>query len=266
MTDMKHIKARENLSKNKNFLMKKLMEVDLSSLAKPVETKKRVYKKRKVVEEPVEEVVEHPSKGGKSIKSFPVKEKKPPTEKQLAAREKMKLARAAKIEQVKAEKAKLDEEIRLKQEEVQRKKMELAEKRRLRREEKKALLPQTPVLQTPPYKPGNVENLGPSISQTLKAINLQHPPPQPEPAENSTPLETIQEVIEPSPVKETPQLVTPIDPRKIFRAFQEANEPPSTPTKEPPQLVTPNAPKREYHQRFRAFPFGKSIPAAPRFR
>lgn len=228
--------------------MKKLMQVDLSSLATPVEPKKRVYKKRKVeekVEEKVEDVEERPTKGGKSIKSFPVKEKKPPTEKQLAAREKMRLARAAKIEQVKAEKAKLDEEIRLKEEEVQRKKAELAEKRRLKREEKKALLPQKPVIQTPPAQTGTVEDLGPSISETLKSLAPKDPEPRI--------LESIQETVEEN------------NQEPVQESFQEP-QPPSTPIKSLANQKVPDAPKREYAQRFRTFPFGKPLPIKPRFR
>ena len=42
--------------------------------------------------------------------------------------------------------------------------------------------------------------------------------------------------------------------------------PPITPTKTSPPIKTPGAPKRTYHQKIRTYPFGKAIPAKPRFR
>jgi len=253
--------------------MKKLMQVDLSSLATEVETKKRVYKKRKIVEGLEESVeVERPEKGGKSIKSFPIKEKKPPTEKQLAAREKMRLARAAKIEQVKAEKAKLDEEIRLKEEEVLRKKEELAEKRRLKREEKKKEAVQKPVIQSQPGKTGEVEDRGPTISEALKTI---------QPVEEKTVQFSLGRNEQPSATLSTPKEIE-VSPGNIQGCYIERQVPnyvPSThdyepcdsePTKSPQrstkQLAVPDAPKRTYVQRFKTFPFGKSLPVQPRFR
>lgn len=217
--------------------MKKLMQVDLSSLATEVQPKKRVYKKRKIIEGLEEMEIERPETGGKSIKSFPIKEKKPPTEKQLAAREKMRLARIAKIEQVKAEKAKLDEEIRLKEEEVQRKKEELAERRRLKREEKKASLPQKPTVQSTPGQTGQVEDRGPTISQALQTI---------------APTEKTVEFEEELPNEEELPL--------------EEEAMPKSPKRQEHNLHVPNAPKREYVQRFRSYPFGKSVPTQPRFR
>ena len=225
--------------------MKKLMQVDLSSLATEVQPKKRVYKKRKIIEGLEEKEIERPETGGKSIKSFPIKEKKPPTEKQLAAREKMRLARIAKIEQVKAEKAKLDEEIRLKEEEVQRKKEELAERRRLKREEKKASLPQKPSVQSTPGETGQVEDRGPTISQALQTIAptekvLQFRCGNEQPAQESRSQ---------SPEPQTEEETTPKSPQRQKHTLQ-----------------VPNAPKREYVQRFRSYPFGKSVPTQPRFR
>lgn len=211
------------------------MQVDLSSLATPVEPKKRVSKKRKAEEETVEE---RPVKGGKSIESFPIKEKKAPTEKQLAAREKLRLARLEKIQKVKEEKEKLDAEVKKKQEEVELKKAELAERRRQRREEKKKLLPQLPLKTSEPGQTGKVENLGPTISEALSTISNQQ-----EPAE---PVQAIS--LEPVPEEKAPE--TP----KV--SFQDL----------PVEPVAPNAPARTYDQRFRKFPFGKSIPTKPRFR
>lgn len=222
--------------------MKKLMQVDLSSMATPVVTKKRVYKKRKV-----EEKEERPSEGGKSISSFPVKEKKPPTEKQLAAREKLKQARLAKIEQVKAEKARLDEEVRLKEEEIAKKKKELAEKRKLKREEKKKQEPQLPVVQSEPARTGQVEDKGPTISQVLQNMGTS--------SQNCTPA-------------------PPTSPLPEFRCGNENHnvemetipEEPSTPPSSQTGNIIPGAPKREYVQRFRPTPFGRAPPPPPRFR
>ena len=182
----------------------------------------------------MEAVEDRPTKGGKSIKSLPVKEKKPPSEKQLAAREKLRLARLEKIAAVKAEKAKLEDAIRLKSEEVERKKQELAEKRRLRREEKKKLLPQKPVQQSEPGKVGEVEDLGPSIGEALKSLEVK-----------------AEEEVEEQVLEEEEEEVSPESPKRPAATFD-------------PRLVM--APKREYHQRFRSYPIGKSIPAKPRFR
>jgi hypothetical protein len=216
--------------------MKKLMQVDLSTLATPVEPKKRPYKKRKVEppkeeEEKEEEEEERPVKGVKTIP--PKKEKKPPTEKQLAARERMKQARLDKIAAVKAEKEKLEEEIRAKAEEVARKKAELAEKRRIRREEKKKMAPQLPVKTSEPGQAGKVDPPKPTISQTLAKIE--------EASKVEEPLETI---VEEEEVPQTPE--------KPFIGFS-------------PSII--NAPKREDAQRFRNYPFGRAAPPAPpRFR
>lgn len=221
--------------------MKKLMQVDLSTIATPVEQKKRVYKKRKV-----EEVVEErPTQGGKSIKSLPVKEKKPPTEKQLAARERLKQARLEKIEKVKAEKARLDEEIRLKAEEVAKKKAELAEKRRLKREEKRLQQPQLPVKTSDPGETGKVEPPKPTISETLAELNEIK---NVEPIAIDEPLKIGRTKTPPVEVIENPNLEYLVTPKKA------------------PINPTPEAPKREYYQRFRTYPFGKSVPAPNRFR
>jgi len=216
--------------------MKKLMQVDLSTIATPVETKKRVYKKRKV--EVDEE--ERPTTSGKSIKSLPVKEKKPPTEKQIAARERLKQARLEKIEKVKAERDRLDEEIRLKAEELAKKKAEIAEKRRLKREEKKAEMPQLPVKTSDPGKSGDVDPPKPTISETLASVGTV----------GTVAVEEEVERLKTPPVEvvDNPNLVNLVTPRKAI-----------------PQSV-PDAPKREYFQRFRTYPFGRSVPATPRFR
>ncbi len=244
------------------------MQVDLSSIATPVITKKRVYKKSKAE-------AERPTEGGKSLSSYPVKEKKPPTEKQLAAREKLKVARLAKVEQVKAEKAKIDEEVRLKEEEIARKKKEIAEKRRLKREEKKKLEPLKPVVQSEPGKTGVVDDLGPTISQTLQNIQPKvieatgndqgcyYPPAPP-----NTPVQLSL----PNGDNYTSTVLHPS--RVEFRCGNENHkvdletiqEEPSTPPSKAKTSNPPNAPKREYKQRFRSYPFGKSAPVAPRFR
>lgn len=209
------------------------MQVDLSTIATPVETKKRTNKKRKVETE--EEA--RPATSGKSIKSLPVKEKKPPTEKQIAARERLKQARLEKIEHVKAERARLDEEIRLKAEELAKKKAEIAEKRRLKREEKKAAMPQLPVKTSDPGRTGDVEPPKPTISETLATVGTV----------------AVEEEVErpktpPTEIVDNPNLIHLVTPGKAI-----------------PQSV-PDAPKREYFQRFRTYPFGRSVPTTPRFR
>jgi hypothetical protein len=111
-----------------------LHQVDLSSIAKPVKPRKK-----KVVEEHVDETgdadIDEPKPY--ATKSLPKKEKKPPTEKQLAARAKLKAAREQKLEESRLEKERIENEIKQKEEELAKKKAEQAEKRRLKREEKK---------------------------------------------------------------------------------------------------------------------------------
>jgi hypothetical protein len=122
-------------------MTKKLLhQVDLS-MAKPVKVKKPRVKKvveEEVVEEVVEEVKPY------ATKTLPAKVKKPPTEKQLAAREKLKNARLAKLEETRIEKERIENEIKAKEEELVKKKAEQTEKRRLKREEKKASIPLKP--------------------------------------------------------------------------------------------------------------------------
>ena len=221
------------------------MQVDLSSLATPVEVKKRTYKKRKV--EPVveEEVLERPTTSGKSL---PVKEKKPPTEKQLAAREKMKQARLEKIAKVKAEKEALDEEIRKKAEEIEKKKAELAERRRLKREEKKKSEPQKPVLTSDPGKSGDVAPPQPTIAESLASISKPKTNVEEEEEEEEEEVKAEDALTPPVEVVENPNLINLVTPKKKV------------------SIEVPDAPKREYTQRFRTYPFGKAIPAAPRFR
>ena len=218
------------------------MQVDLSSIATPVETKKRVYKKRKVEEEP------RPVEGGKSIKSLPPKEKKPPTEKQLAAREKLKQARLDKIVKVKEQKEQLDEQIRLKALEVENKKAELAEKRRLKREEKKVLMPQLPIKTSEPGRSGDVDPPKPTIAEALSKIGTVNVE------------EAVEEEPRPVEVLESTNFVHHlVTPKKVDKEFH--SEAPQEKSRN-----VPDAPKREYYQRFRTYPFGKSIPAPPRFR
>ena len=110
---------------------KVLHQVDLSKLAKPVKSKKKVI-------EPVIETAE-PEKPY-ATKKLPEKIKKEPTEKQLAARAKLKAAREKKLEDARIEKERVEAEIKQKEEELSRKKLAQAEKKRLKREEKKAIL------------------------------------------------------------------------------------------------------------------------------
>ncbi len=221
--------------------MKKLMQVDLSTLATPVEVKKRTYKKRKIEVAKEEEVEERPTT---SSKTLPVKEKKPPTEKQLAARERMKQARLEKVAKVKAEKEALDEEIRKKAEEIERKKAELAERRRLKREEKKKAEPQKPVVTSEPGKSGDIEPPKPTIAEALASCS--HPKAVEEAVANAE--EEEDPLTPPTEVVDNPNLTNLVTPKKKV------------------SIEVPDAPKREYIQRFRTYPFGKAIPNAPRFR
>jgi len=117
---------------------KVLHQVDLSKLAKPVKSKKKVV-------EVVEEEAVEPEKPY-ATKTLPAKVKKEPTEKQLAARAKLKAAREKKLADDKLEKERIENEIKIKEEELNKKKADQAEKRRLKREEKKKNEPLKPII------------------------------------------------------------------------------------------------------------------------
>lgn len=107
-----------------------LYAADIASLAKPVSVKKG---KKKQVETPPESVEENevpePSK----------KEKKPPTEKQLAARAKFAENRKKKLEEQAAEKLRLENEVAEKQKEIEAKEAVIVEKKKARAEKRKAV-------------------------------------------------------------------------------------------------------------------------------
>lgn len=177
--------------------MKKLMQVDLAAVATPVKSPAKVVKKKK------EE--ERPDIGGKGLKSLPLKIKKPPTEKQLAARERMKAARILKLEEAREAKEKLSKEIQDKKDEVLRKKAELVEKRKQKREERKAIV--TPTVTSGPVEAAEAPEVKPTISQVLQDIQ-----PSVEPV---TPLD-FKKTPEPVTVAKTPLPGTPMKRARYF--------------------------------------------------
>lgn len=155
-------------------MKKKLVQVDLSKVDKEV---------------PIEVSVD---KDPGPPKTTPTKPKKPPTEKQLAAREKLRLARMAKLEAVKAvkEKAEVDKKI-LETEKIKHKE-ELASKRKQKRldnlklleeakansEKIRAEIPKEVVLQkaiisTPECKTAVIEERKPTIPEAIEKINTK---------------------------------------------------------------------------------------------
>jgi len=105
-----------------------LYAADIESLAKPV---KKVGKKRKaeeasVLQEETPAVTPEPPT------------KKPPTEKQLAARAKFAENRKKKLEETAAEKLRLETEVAEKQKEIEAKEAAIAEKKKARAEKRKA--------------------------------------------------------------------------------------------------------------------------------
>lgn len=101
-----------------------LYAADIESLAKPV--KKTQGKKRKAEEGETPEVTPEPPA------------KKPPTEKQLAARAKFAENRKRKLEETAAEKLRLETEVADKQKEIEAKEAAIAEKKKVRAEKRKA--------------------------------------------------------------------------------------------------------------------------------
>lgn len=107
-----------------------LYAADIESLAKPVKAVGKKGKKEKVqTETPPESVDEN---------VVEKKEKKPPTEKQLAARAKFAENRKKKLEETAAEKLRLENEIVEKQKEIEAKETTIAEKKKARAEKRKA--------------------------------------------------------------------------------------------------------------------------------
>lgn len=119
----------DGFNQNKKLIMP-LYAADIESLAKPV--KKTNGKKRKA-EEASELQEETP------VPSPVKKEKKPPTEKQLAARAKFAENRKKKLEEHAAEKLRLETAASEKQKEIDAKEAEIAEKKKARAEKRKAM-------------------------------------------------------------------------------------------------------------------------------
>lgn len=166
---LKSIKEKmKSLCSLKQNKMKKLMQVDLASVATPVKVKprKKTAKKVEVVEEEEEE--ERPVHASKSIKSLPEKVKKPPSEKQLAARERMKAARILKLEEANEAKEKLAKDILEKQAEVDRKKAELSAKRKQKRDALRAIV--KPTITSGPIEAASPPEIFPTISQALEKL------------------------------------------------------------------------------------------------
>jgi hypothetical protein len=106
-----------------------LYAADIESLAKPVSVKGK-GKKKAQTETPPESVEEN-------VPEAPKKEKKPPTEKQLAARAKFAENRKKKLEEQAAEKLRLEKEIENKQKEITEKEAAIAAKKQARAEKRK---------------------------------------------------------------------------------------------------------------------------------
>jgi len=108
-----------------------LYAADIESLAKPVKKvggKKRKAEEASEVQEVTPAVTPEPEAK---------KEKKPPTEKQLAARAKFAENRKKKLEEQAAEKLRLEQEVAEKQKEIEAKEAAIAEKKRARAEKRK---------------------------------------------------------------------------------------------------------------------------------
>lgn len=110
-----------------------LYAADIESLAKPVKKvggKKRKAEEASEVQEVTPAVTPEPE-----VK----KEKKPPTEKQLAARAKFAENRKKKLEEQAAEKLRLENEVAEKQKAIEAKEAEIAAKKQARAEKRKAM-------------------------------------------------------------------------------------------------------------------------------
>ena len=106
-----------------------LYAADIESLAKPVKKtqgKKRKAEEASVLQEETPAVTPEPPA------------KKPPTEKQLAARAKFAENRKKKLEETAAEKLRLENEVAEKQKEIEAKEAAIAEKKKARAEKRKA--------------------------------------------------------------------------------------------------------------------------------
>jgi hypothetical protein len=141
-------------------IKKKLYEIDM--LEKPVKPAKEKVAKKTRKEEPVVDVVEpvatepdHPTTGGKTLETLKLL-KKPPSEAQLAARERAKEKRALKKKELEDEAKRILEENERKEREAKAlaeakslKRKEKAAERKRQKEEEAATL-QKPLDQTPP--------------------------------------------------------------------------------------------------------------------
>jgi len=157
-------------------MSKTLMEVDLMKHATPVK-RKRVKEKKVVVADPEPvTALENP------------KEKKPRTEKQIAATEKMKKIREEKKAAEIAESEKIALQESEKKKELEKKKVALAEKRKLVRDEKKKEQVQTPVISSvsPVEKPKKEKK---EKALVIENVIKQVSKPEPQPIEKNQNVE-----------------------------------------------------------------------------
>lgn len=204
------------------------MQVDLATVATPVIVKGKKKSTKKVVED------ERPVHAEKSIKSIPEKVKKPPTEKQLAARERMKAARILKLEEAKEAKEKLEKEILDKQKQVDLKKAELLAKRKQKREQKRAIV--KPTITSGPNETAPPPVVNPTISEVLEELK---------PIATSEPR--VVKIVEPTIID--PSRSTTPEPVPMARS--ESQRPPNAPIKA---------------VRYFNYPYGRNVPIQPRFR
>jgi hypothetical protein len=157
-------------------MSKTLMEVDLMKHATPVKRKRATKAKKVEFTDP------------EPVTALEPKEKKPRTEKQIAATEKMKKVREEKkaAEVAESEKIALLESEKKKQ--LEEKKVALAEKRKLARDEKKKEQVQTPVISSvPPSEKPKKEKKEKAL--VIENVIKQVSKPEPQPIEKNQNVE-----------------------------------------------------------------------------
>ena len=161
-------------------MSKTLMEVDLMKHATPVK-RKRATKEKKVEVAAPEPVT--------ALESLKPKEKKPRTEKQIAATEKMKKIRAEKKAPEVAESEKIVLQELEKNKKLEEKKAALTEKRKLAREEKKKEQVQTPAISSvaPSEKPKKEKK---EKALVIENVIKQVSKPEPQPIEKNQNVES----------------------------------------------------------------------------
>lgn len=142
-------------------MVKRLCEIDMQKIAKPVDKVSKKKKAPKVIADVVEPVVEepkHPTTGGKTLETLKIikeSQKKVPTEAQLASRQRQKEARELKKKtelelaaSILAEQERKEKEAAaLAEAKLYKRKEKAAERKRIKAEEAAAL--QAPIDQTP---------------------------------------------------------------------------------------------------------------------